>query len=48
LHSEDRSQLSVLVTFAVALLLEGVMSVVWSTRTAASNLVRDSSWTVLG
>src|ERR1700716_2552373 len=32
LRKEDRSELSLLVTFAVALLLEGIMSVVWSTN----------------
>src|SRR5581483_5214400 len=29
LRSEDRSELSLLITFAVALLLEGIMSVTW-------------------
>jgi len=49
LHSEDRSQLSVLVTFAVALLLEGVMSVVWNTSDRGINTrYANSSWTVLG
>ena len=49
LHSEDRSQLSVLVTFAVALLLEGVMSVLWSTSDRGINTwYANSSWTVLG
>src|SRR5215831_12707211 len=31
LRREDRSELSLLVTFAVALLIEGVISVVWNT-----------------
>ena len=31
LQQEDRSELSLLVTFAVALLLEGIMSVTWKT-----------------
>jgi len=49
LHSEDRSQLSVLVTFAVALLLEGIMSVVWSTTDRGINTrYANSSWTVFG
>ena len=49
LHADDRSQLSVLVTFAVALLLEGVMSVVWSTNDRSINTsYANDSWTVLG
>jgi len=49
LHSDDRSQLSVLVTFAVALLVEGVMSVIWSTSDRSINTsYANASWTVLG
>ncbi len=49
LHTEDRTQLSVLVTFAVALLLEGVMSVLWSTNDRSINTsYANDSWTVLG
>jgi branched-chain amino acid transport system permease protein len=49
LRQEDRSQLSVLVTFAVALLAEGVMSVVWSTSDRSINTgYANASWTVLG
>jgi branched-chain amino acid transport system permease protein len=49
LQGEDRSELSLLVTFAVALLLEGIMSVVWSTSDRSINTsYANSSWTVLG
>jgi branched-chain amino acid transport system permease protein len=49
LRSEDRSQLSVLVTFAVALLAEGVMSVLWSTSDRSINTgYANASWTVFG
>ncbi|HYS41229.1 MAG TPA: branched-chain amino acid ABC transporter permease [Pseudonocardiaceae bacterium] len=49
LRREDRSQLSVLVTFAVALLAEGVMSVVWSTNDRTINTgYANASWTVFG
>jgi branched-chain amino acid transport system permease protein len=49
LRREDRSQLSVLVTFAVALLAEGVMSVVWSTTDRSINTgYANASWTVFG
>ena len=49
LHQDDRTQLSVLVTFAVALLLEGVMSVLWSTSDRSINTgYANASWTVLG
>ncbi|HEY3609483.1 MAG TPA: branched-chain amino acid ABC transporter permease [Pseudonocardiaceae bacterium] len=49
LRREDRSQLSVLVTFAVALLAEGVMSVVWSTSDRSINTgYANASWTVFG
>jgi branched-chain amino acid transport system permease protein len=49
LQAADRSELSLLVTFAVALLLEGIMSVVWSTSDRSINTsYANSSWTVLG
>ena len=49
LRREDRSQLSVLVTFAIALLAEGVMSVVWSTTDRSINTgYANASWTVFG
>lgn len=47
LKSEDRSQLSLLVTFAVALLLEGIMSVTWKTSVRSTNTsYANDSWTV--
>lgn len=49
LRSEDRSELSLLVTFAVALLLEGVMSVTWNnTRRSINTGYANASWTVAG
>jgi branched-chain amino acid transport system permease protein len=49
LRSEDRSELSLLITFAVALLLEGIMSVTWNTTHRSINTsYANSSWTVLG
>jgi branched-chain amino acid transport system permease protein len=49
LRKEDKSQLSVLVTFAVALLLEGTMSVVWSTSDRSIDTgYANASWTVFG
>ncbi|MDQ1737468.1 MAG: branched-chain amino acid transport system permease protein [Pseudonocardiales bacterium] len=49
LKSEDRSELSLLVTFAVALLLEGIMSVTWKTSVRSINTgYANSSWTVFG
>ena len=49
LRREDRSELSLLVTFAVALLLEGIMSVTWKTTVRSTNTsYANSSWTVLG
>jgi len=49
LRREDRSQLSVLVTFAIALLAEGVMSVIWSTTDRSINTgYANASWTVFG
>jgi branched-chain amino acid transport system permease protein len=49
LRRDDRSELSLLVTFAVALLLEGIMSVTWSTSVRSINTsYANSSWTVFG
>ena len=49
LRREDRSELSLLVTFAVALLLEGIMSVTWKTSDRVVNTsYANSSWTVFG
>jgi branched-chain amino acid transport system permease protein len=49
LKREDRSELSLLVTFAVALLIEGVLSVSFSTnRKSINTSYANSSWTVLG
>jgi branched-chain amino acid transport system permease protein len=49
LKREDRSELSLLVTFAVALLLEGIMSVTWKTSDRVVNTsYSNSSWTVFG
>jgi branched-chain amino acid transport system permease protein len=49
LRREDRSELSLLVTFAVALLIEGIMSVTWKTSDRIINTsYANSSWTVFG
>jgi branched-chain amino acid transport system permease protein len=49
LRSEDRAELSLLVTFAIALLLEGIMSVTWNTSVRSINTsYANSSWTVFG
>jgi branched-chain amino acid transport system permease protein len=49
LRNEDRAELSLLVTFAVALLLEGIMSVAWSTNDRSINTsYANSSWTLWG
>jgi branched-chain amino acid transport system permease protein len=49
LRRDDRSELSLLVTFAVALLLEGVMSVTWqTTRRSINTSYANSSWTLFG
>jgi branched-chain amino acid transport system permease protein len=49
LKNEDRSELSLLITFAVALLLEGFMSVTWKTTVRSTNTsYANSSWTVFG
>ena len=49
LKREDAAELSLLVTFAVALLLEGVMSIIWRTDYRSINTgYANSSWSVLG
>lgn len=49
LRREDKAELSLLVTFAVALLLEGVMTVIWSTTVRSINTsYANSSWTIAG
>ncbi|MDQ1604020.1 MAG: branched-chain amino acid transport system permease protein [Actinomycetota bacterium] len=49
LRREDRSELSLLVTFAVALLLEGFMSITWNTSYRSINTgYENASWTVFG
>ena len=49
LKREDRAELSLLVTFAVALLVEGIMSIVWTTNYRSINTsYANSSWTVFG
>lgn len=49
LKEQDKAELSLLVTFAVALLLEGIMSVAWNTNDRSVNTTySNSSWTVFG
>jgi branched-chain amino acid transport system permease protein len=49
LKPQDSAQLSLLVTFAVALLLEGFMSVTWKTTYRSINTdYANSSWTLFG
>jgi branched-chain amino acid transport system permease protein len=49
LRREDRSELSLLVTFAVALLVEGVLSVTWKTTHRSINTgYANASWTLFG
>ncbi len=49
LRREDKSELSLLVTFAVALLIEGVLSVTWGTTFRSINTTyANNSWTVGG
>jgi branched-chain amino acid transport system permease protein len=49
LRRDEKSELSLLVTFAVALLLEGIMSVTWNTSIRSINTsYANASWTVLG
>jgi branched-chain amino acid transport system permease protein len=49
LRVEDRAELSLLVTFAVALLIEGIMSVIWKTsfRNIGTSYA-DASWSIHG
>ncbi|MDX6221098.1 MAG: branched-chain amino acid transport system permease protein, partial [Frankiales bacterium] len=49
LRRDEKSELSLLVTFAVALLLEGIMSLTWKTNYRSINTsYANSSWTVFG
>ncbi len=49
LKPQDRVELSILVTFAVALLLEGAMSLAWNTTYRSINTgYSNASWTVAG
>jgi branched-chain amino acid transport system permease protein len=49
LRREDKSELSLLVTFAIALLIEGVLSVTWGTTFRSINAsYANSSWTLGG
>jgi branched-chain amino acid transport system permease protein len=49
LRQTDRAELSLLVTFAVALLIEGVVSVVWDTnRRSINTRYSNASWTLFG
>jgi branched-chain amino acid transport system permease protein len=49
LKHDDRSELSLLVTFAVALLLEGIMSISWKTTYRSINTsYANASWSVGG
>jgi branched-chain amino acid transport system permease protein len=47
LQREDKAELSLLVTFAVALLIEGVLSVTWNTTHRSINTTyANDSWTI--
>jgi branched-chain amino acid transport system permease protein len=49
LRLQDRAELSLLVTFAVALLIEGVIGVLWNTtRRSINTSYANDSWTVAG
>jgi branched-chain amino acid transport system permease protein len=49
LHRDDAAELSLLVTFALALLIEGVISVAWQTNRRSINTgYANTSWTVFG
>jgi branched-chain amino acid transport system permease protein len=49
LRREDRSELSLLVTFAIALLIEGIIGVTWNTtRRSVNTSYANASWTVFG
>jgi branched-chain amino acid transport system permease protein len=49
LRHQDKAELSLLVTFAVALLIEGVIGVLWNTtRRSINTSYANDSWTVAG
>jgi branched-chain amino acid transport system permease protein len=49
LRRDDKAELSLLVTFAVALLIEGSLSLIWKTTYRSINTsYANSSWTILG
>ena len=49
LRKDDRSELSLLITFAVALLIEGVLSISWHTTYRSTNTgYANSSWSLFG
>jgi len=49
LRHQDRAELSLLVTFAVALLIEGIIGVLWNTtRRSINTSYANDSWTVAG
>jgi branched-chain amino acid transport system permease protein len=49
LKKDDRSELSLLITFAVALLIEGLMSITWHTTYRSINTgYANSSWSLFG
>jgi branched-chain amino acid transport system permease protein len=49
LRRDDKAELSLLVTFAVALLIEGSLSLTWKTTYRSINTsYANSSWTILG
>jgi branched-chain amino acid transport system permease protein len=49
LRREDRSELSLLVTFAIALLIEGIIGVTWNTtRRSVNTTYANASWTISG
>jgi branched-chain amino acid transport system permease protein len=49
LRRDDRSELSLLVTFAVALLIEGFLSITWKTTYRSINTgYENASWTISG
>lgn len=49
LHRDDAAELSLLVTFALALLIEGVVSVLWQTnRRSINTSYANASWTLWG
>src|SRR5262249_41641610 len=49
LRAEDRPELSLLITFAIALLIEGVLGVTWHTNDRSINTsYANASWTMFG